>query len=247
MCFKVEGGMAVVTVRDSTCYNLAGRVGDSSAFSATLTVSVTDPNAVVIRGGIGPRPSPPPYQPESVRAVLGERFERLTGPQVTERGDERVIVITRRYEWPDGRCAPTRGIFMPDQCPATSQQLQADNVHGAASEILAQLSQERLCEMWDLSLTPDAEQRHPYPEFIDEIDTWIQTLGDLGAGADDFALSRREIGSNGLRHEVELVLRGTPVARLVILELPDAPHAHDAGVTTFWGLDDYTLLPAPPA
>ena len=247
-CFKVSDGVLPVTVNDHSCYNLVGHVGDSFGFSATITVAPTLEEGR-IRGGFGPQPgpgyTPPPYQPASVRAELGEHFERLNGPQVTERGDERVIVISRDYEWPPGRCDATLRSFMPEECPATSQQLQADRVGGAAGEVIGQLSQARLCEMWDLSLTPEAEERHPYPQFRDEVYAWLQNLGDLGGGPDDFALTWREVAASGLRHDVELLYRGTPVANLVFVELPDAPHADDPGIIPFWGLDEYVLLPAP--
>jgi hypothetical protein len=44
-------------------------------------------------------------QPRSVFKVLGERFERLSGPQVRMKNGTVALIASKTFRWPAGTCA----------------------------------------------------------------------------------------------------------------------------------------------
>jgi hypothetical protein len=73
---SVRSGRIWVSVVNNNCSIRGGRLVGSS-LEIRFLFTATPP----FSGGLGATPSPPAYQPESVLAILGQRFERLKGPQ----------------------------------------------------------------------------------------------------------------------------------------------------------------------
>jgi hypothetical protein len=105
----VQDGAVRETFDESLCNDLG------SGFELTLEVRPFYEDWIV--PGY-PQGSPwPPTQPDSVLQALGDRFQDLTGDQVTtaesSQGPINQIVVTATYDWPPG----SSGSF-PPPCPS---------------------------------------------------------------------------------------------------------------------------------
>jgi hypothetical protein len=95
-CPAVEGGRVVL--RASPCDLVSG--SHTQGMSITITVD-PDIGRHLISVPLG---GEPPEQPDSVLAILGSNFENLTGDQVVDQGDGKVLVATADYAWPQSLC-----------------------------------------------------------------------------------------------------------------------------------------------
>lgn len=247
-CGTVRDGTVTVTVDNSSCYNLFGAIGNSAGFEVTLIVA---PEASVFPHGLVPdwpggeeQQEERPHQPAEVTAVLGERFENLTGEQVTKEGKDHVLRVSGTYVWPSDSCVGRTESFVPQECPATESQMQGDNLREAMGEVVGAVNQQRLCDLWQLGLTPAAEERHPWPGFRQEWLDWYERVGSLVAEGESHEsdLEWTVVEQAGDRYELEFTLHGELVARMTVLALPGWPGAEKPGVVPFWGVDDYELL-----
>jgi len=242
---KVEDGRIRTEIGNQSCYYLVGRQGTSAGVSATVTVSPG--GAPPISVPMGPE-SVDTSQPASVLRILGEDFEHLRGEQVRSVDGVRQLIATRMYDWPADSCEGTRKAFVPEVCPPAQGQLQGDNLKEAMGEVMGAIGQGRLCELWQLALTPEAEAQHPWNEVRQEWSDWLfGRLGDVTAAGDPYSsaltwdvVAEDTIGDQ-TRATVVVALRGEPVAEFVLVSLPDWPAASEPGVIPFWGLVSYTL------
>lgn len=243
---NVKDGTATVLVDNSSCYNLVGAQGNSAGFQVTLVASPVD----LFPGHGGPMPvegsspePPPPYQPQSVYDALGKHFENLSGEGVTVEGKNHVLRVSRTYAWPSDSCIGTQRSFVPDECPPTQSQIQGDTLKMAMGEVMGAVGQGRLCELWQESLTPDAEAAYPWPGFRDRWLDWYAFHGPLASDAKphDSNLDWIVIDQQGDVYTIELTLRGEPVVTLILSALPDWPGADKPGIVPFWGVEDFTL------
>jgi hypothetical protein len=98
----VQNGRISISVANNTCVERGGRL-EGSSFDVTVRVSAR--NTYPIYGGaLRPTPSPSPFQPESVRAILGDDFERLKGEQVRATPEGNELVATQHYQLPADTC-----------------------------------------------------------------------------------------------------------------------------------------------
>lgn len=98
----VHNGQIDISVANNTCVQTGGRLKGSSF---DLTVRVAARNTYPIYGGaVRPSPAPSPFQPESVRAILGDNFERLNGEQVRVTPEGNELVAARHYQLPAETC-----------------------------------------------------------------------------------------------------------------------------------------------
>jgi RNA polymerase sigma factor (sigma-70 family) len=242
---QVENQEIRADIDNQSCYYLVGQQGSSAGVSVTVTVS---PEAGLPRSGPMGSDRIDAAQPDGVLETLGEGFEYLTGQQVRTIDGVRQLVATATYEWPEDSCAGTREAFVPEVCPTTPGQLQGDNLKQAMGEVMGAIGQGRLCELWQLALTPGVEVEHPWSEFRQEWSDWLfGRLGDVTAAGDPYASAltwevvAEETVGNQTRATVAIALRGEPVAEVVLVSLPDWPAASEPGVIPFWGLVSYTL------
>lgn len=245
-CPSIKDGEFAVTVENGSCYNLVGSTGNSWGFDLTLTASpdlpqiIGEPIVVGSSEAVDQR-----GQPRSVFDILGPHFEHLSGDQVVADGNDLTLVGSLRRQWPPDSCAGTRASFIPDDCPASQEQIQGNNLEQAMGEVMGQINQARLCELWRASLVPDAEAANPWPEFRAEWEQWLFdppkdfTRGDSGV---DSELEWHVVATDGDRSTIDLVLRGQRIAQLVVTALPDWPAADNKGVIPFWGVEGYTLF-----
>jgi hypothetical protein len=242
---RVKDGEIRTEIGNQSCYYLIGQQGTSAGVSVTVTVS---PEGGLPRSGPMGSESVDTSQPKSVEEILGEDFEHLRGEQVQTVDGVRQLVATKTYDWPADSCAGTRHSFVPEACPPTQGQLQGDNLKEAMGEVMGAIGQGRLCELWQLALTPEVEAQHPWSEFRQEWSDWLfGTLRDVTEPGDPYSsaltwevVAEETIGDQ-TRATVVVALRGEPVAELVMVSLSDWPAASEPGVIPFWGLVSYTF------
>jgi hypothetical protein len=237
----VEDGELSAMINNQSCYYLVGRQATSAGVDVTVTVSPVPVGPISVPAGYEVDSSQPP----EVLEVLGEDFEHLTGPQVRTEDGVRELVATGSYAWPADSCAGTREQFVPAVCEPTQGQLQGDDLEQAVGEVMGAIGQGRLCEIWQLALPPEIEAEHPWDAFRREWSEWLSgSLGDVTQPDDPYssALTWELVSQDDTGYTVEVSLRGTPVATLTFVPLPDWPGASDPGVVPFWGLIDYTLF-----
>jgi hypothetical protein len=248
-CPKVKDGEITVGVNNGSCYNLIGSTGNSWGFDVTVTAA-PNPPSMMLGGGIGSEriaagSSEPPRQPQSVLDILGPHFEHLAGDQVVQAGEDLTLVGTLHRPWPPDSCIGRRTGDIPDVCLASQEQIQGNSLKEAMGEVMGQINQARLCEMWQASLVPDAEAAHPWSEFRTEWERWLFdppkdfTSGDSGV---DSELEWHVVATDGDRSTIDLVLRGERIGQLVVASLPDWKGSDQQGVIAFWGVEDYTLF-----
>lgn len=178
---SVHDGKLTVTVFNQSCYDPPGAQG-SSGFELTVTIRPVFDNVPLE----GPPPAPgqsprgPPSQPDSVLAILGQRFENLNGDQVTKDGEVNQIVVTRSYDWPPDSCAANRQAGAPDECKAEYGEAISEDqsAEAVAGQVLGPILQSQLCELWGAA-TAEFQAAHPWLEFRDTWRAWIDGLGSL--------------------------------------------------------------------
>jgi hypothetical protein len=103
-CSKVNNGMVHGKATHTSCRNEVFWLDNPPSRSFTITFTVlpdTAPNAIECLNPEGcARP-----QPRSVLNVLGERFERLNGPQVRMKDGMPALVASKTFPWPAGSYA----------------------------------------------------------------------------------------------------------------------------------------------
>jgi hypothetical protein len=100
----VKNGRIPIHIWNGFCHQTeAGLEGTTTK----VTVIVSPVSGLIRHGGSrigGPQVTPPPYQPSSVRAILGPNFEKLTGDQVREDDGMRMLVASRVIQLPADTC-----------------------------------------------------------------------------------------------------------------------------------------------
>jgi hypothetical protein len=242
---KINDGEIRAELDNHSCYYLVGQQGSSAGVSVTVTVRPEGSVPVSVPMG---SEDVDMSQPREVQRILGKDFENLTGAQVEVVDGLRQLAASGRYDWPTDSCSGTRASFVPELCPATEGQLQGNNLKEAMGEVMGAIGQGRLCELWQLALTPEVEAQHPWSEFRREWSDWLfGRLGDVTGASDPYSsaltwevVAEEKVGVRA-RATVAVKLRGEPVAELVMVSLPDWPAASEPGVIPFWGLVSYTL------
>lgn len=245
----VRDGEIRAHLDNGSCMHLVGQQGSSPGVRVTVTVSPS--GGLLGSTPFGSDEIPDTSQPEDVLAILGERFEHLDGPQVHERRGDRELVAERAYPWPAGSCDAALEAFMPESCPSLPGQLQGDRLSEAMGEIMGAITQARLCDLWQLALTADAERAHPWEAFRTEWSDWVYSSlvdvtddGDPVTSALTWDVVAEEPSGAGTAYTIDLELRGARVATFVVTSLPDWPDASDPGVVPFWELTRYELVDA---
>jgi hypothetical protein len=119
-------------------------------------------------------------------------------------------------------------------------------------EVMGAIGQGRLCELWQLALTPKVEAQHPWSEFRLEWSDWLfGRLGNVTEAGDPYpsaltweVVAEETVGDR-TRATVAVAFRGEPVAEFVMVSLPDWPAAseEDGGVLLRHG-DFHTASPS---
>ena len=100
---EVRDGVIAVRVAMNACHMVDG-VLRAPPTGVVVNVAPFRTFASSSGGGRGPRTPPPPKQPAAVRAILGERFERLEGDQVQHEERGNFISVKRTYRFPPASC-----------------------------------------------------------------------------------------------------------------------------------------------
>ena len=105
-CPGITSNRIRLTLVNHNCHVVDGELRGSRF---TLTI-VAGPRVGYLLPCLGPPGGcKPQEQPASVRAVLGDHFERLRGDQVVVDGAERRLVFEREFEFPAETCRPNPG------------------------------------------------------------------------------------------------------------------------------------------
>jgi hypothetical protein len=97
-CLAVTDGQMVVQESSGACDKVSGAHALGTSITITTTADIGQHVMGVPVGG------QPPQQPDSVLAILGPRFENLTGDQVVETGGVKSLVASTGYAWPQPLC-----------------------------------------------------------------------------------------------------------------------------------------------
>jgi hypothetical protein len=105
-CPKIKSNRILLTLVNNNCHIVDGELRGSRF---TLTI-VAGPQVGYLLPCFGPPGGcKPQEQPASVRAVLGDHFERLRGDQVVVDGAERRLVFEHEFEFPAETCLANPG------------------------------------------------------------------------------------------------------------------------------------------
>jgi hypothetical protein len=246
-CPAVSEGQFTTTIDNSSCYGLVGATANSSGLTVTLTASPELPGAMSVP--FGDDDYEPPRQPHSVKEILGDHFENLSGTQVVVNDDgSKSLIATASYAWPEPQCGDEQfPLWGGPSCPAEEGQLQGHSLKDAMGEVMGTLSQARMCEFWGLALPPEVAAVHPWPEFSDEWLVWFtdppKDFSDANSSSswDQPPFTWHEAGSEGDRHFVDVTDHGETILSLEVDFLPD--HCPDCGanVVPFWGVVAWTF------
>jgi hypothetical protein len=175
----VQGGHLPITVGDQSCYATQG-APRSTGFTVTITVRPVFDNVAFDSFPLpNGSPRPPPGQPPEVLGILGDRFQNLTGDQVTTDGDVRQMVVTLDHQWPDDVCAGYLASNVPTNCGPNGEAVSGDHsADDVAASVIGVLEQTRMCELWGAT-TPDFQAANPWSTVRDAWLTWVQGLGSL--------------------------------------------------------------------
>jgi hypothetical protein len=97
---EVADGKIRVRVANNECHGLGSTLTGSN-LTARITASPVDWDFIIF-GPEGPHTQP--HQPDAVLAILGQHFENMTGPQVTQVGEDNEIQISKDYQLPASTC-----------------------------------------------------------------------------------------------------------------------------------------------
>jgi hypothetical protein len=97
-CSAVTDGRMIIDASSSACDKVSGAHGPGLSITITASADIGQHVVGVPLGGQQPQ------QPDSVLAILGARFENLTGKQVTNIGGEPALVASTRYAWSKPLC-----------------------------------------------------------------------------------------------------------------------------------------------
>jgi hypothetical protein len=251
-CPQVDGGRILVQTQNSSCYGSVGSAANSPGFDATITAR-PDLDTLVFPGPAGPGRGSgvKTEQPDSVVAVLGEHFERLTGDQVVEQDDgSKWLVAHARFDWPEPQCGDDPfPLFGGPDCSDSDgpeRQLQGDRLVDAMVDVMGAIAQGRMCDFWGAFLPPDVQAAHPWPAFADEWRAWLlrQDFSDAESSStwETGPLHWEEVSRHGDTHVVAIVHDGRRIATLEVESLPDFCPTCGGGVVPFWGVVGWTLL-----
>jgi hypothetical protein len=244
-CLPVEDSTITFTTQDSSCFGFVGQPPRATSFEVTITAKPDfEPWGV-----LGPGPSDPPEQPDSVLNALGQRFEHLSGDQVQAQDDgSRWLVSEGTVPWPEPRCGgdPIPQFGGPDCNPNDfQQQLQAYDLNEAIGWVVGTISQGRMCEVWAVMLTPEAAAEHPWPEFSAEWRAWLleQDFSDVGPTGDS-KLRGAPVGDAGGATIVDVLHDGRRIATFEVQPLPSFCKSCNPGTVPFWGVTAWELDPS---
>lgn len=244
-CPPTENGRITFQVNNGSCYLAAGAVR-STGF--TMMVKVLPEYR--FRGGLG-NPSRQ-SQPPSVQAILGPRFEHLTGPQVRMEKGGKELIATAGFDWPPDNCEAglrSNDTFLPDECPTTDTQghplamIQAADPGSLMDQLMPAIAQIRLCEIWRSWMVPAYRPANPWPAFRERTRAWIEMLGDLSSGDPEqfTVLTWRFVVDGPDRYVADVMLRGRRVAQMDFVPLP-FPKGCASGCEPFWGFNKFDLI-----
>jgi len=245
-CPAVHDGYMGAEGFNDTCNSPVGAIGNSSGFDVTIEIQ---PDFSSVMGGF-PRPPGaslgPTSQPDNVLAVLGNRFENLTGDQVTDLPNGgKELVATASYAWPEPQCGgKTYPLWGDPNCSqGTNPGIDGPELKDAMQEVVGALSQARMCEFWLTMLTNDGRAKHPWTPFSDEWLAWYQD------GPKDFSdgdpprstLTWRTSATEGESTIVDVLASGTPVLELRMTNLLDCSYCN-ASTTPPWHVASWTFV-----
>jgi hypothetical protein len=238
-CPPIENGKVRFQANNGSCVLPPG-AAQSTGFIMTVTVRPEYRFGSSLAG-----PTPPKVQPTSVQAVLGRRFERLSGPQVRIEKGVRQLVATARFDWPADTCDSlftNNDLFLPEECPTTDTRgqplamIQSANARSLMKQLMPAIAQKRVCEIWRQWMTRTFRKANRWHSFRDGMKGWIDSLGNLaGAAPDQFtSLTWNLRRAEGGRHVADIELRGRRVAQVEFMRLP-FPKGCSTGCEPFWG------------
>lgn len=122
-----------------------------------------------------------PLQPAAVQKVLGRRFERLTGDEVTSIIGIPALVAQAHYGWPTNTCsAPLDDVEgMPRTCPRSDASINEDehgvNIRAVVNSISLLIYRRRICDLYNF-LTDDLRRAEPWPLFRERLRRQVSRL-----------------------------------------------------------------------
>jgi hypothetical protein len=247
-CPAVRDGTIAVSTSDGSCYALVGAAGSSSGFSVTITAK-PDFLPWVVSGPLSGSPPPPPQQPASVLAILGQRFENLSGDQVVAQPDgSKWLVAAADFAWPSPRCGgDPLPLFGGAECQPQQEQLQGDDLAGAMTDIMGTITQARMCDFWGVELPPSVEGQHPWPAFAQQWREWFlnppKDFSDAqsNSGWTQEPVTWHLVKQEGDQYFVDITDHDQVIISLEVDRLPDYCPSCDPNVVPFWGVVDWTL------
>ncbi len=245
-CPSVKDGQIAVQAENSSCYGLVGDVGKETPMSVTITVSPT--YDFISKGPTAS--SSPTTQPSSVKDVLGEHFENLTGDQVQPMpsGEGNELVASKSYAWPEPQCGgEPLPLFGGPVCQPAKEQLQGHTLSDAMVDVMGAITQARMCEFWGTDLTEVAAAAHPWDQFSAEWRLWFIdkdfTPFQNGDGTwSDSPADWRLVRRDGSASIIDITDQGAPILELRIEPLPTYCPGCSANTVPFWGITDWTFL-----
>jgi hypothetical protein len=241
-CRPVKDGKIAISTQNSACYGLVG-AGNSPGFTVEITAQPDSGGQSLT----GPSNAKSPEQPVGVLDILGRHFENLSGDQVVDKPDgSKWLIAEGAFTWPEPQCGGDPiPLFGGPKCEPEQQQLQGGTLREAMEDVMGMVSQGRMCEFWSVTLPPDVEAAHPWPEFAAEWREWLmeQDFSDAQptSGWQEGALRWQLAHRQGDRYIVEVIHDGQAIATLELRPLPDYCPSCNPSVVPFWGVMDWDL------
>jgi hypothetical protein len=236
-CQAISGRRIRFKIGDDVCARGVGVRGPPGASIDFTVPSEFAPSRVgpVFRSS----PPPPPRQPASVLSVLGASFEYLTGEQVrTSENGTRELVASKTYRWEPMICDIRHSHLNPQRCSAS---VNGERLQGGPDSILVDLrgalGQARLCEIWFEMTTPGFRSTHPWEEFRDRMEDWLEGLTRFGPIDvwKEQGLTSAFVHRTDEHVVADLYFRDHRVAQIEASHLPNPPGFDDPTLVPFWG------------
>jgi hypothetical protein len=183
-CRAVSDGLLVVEIDNQHCLDAFAPQSDGFSVSVVVvpvfgssTYGAIGRGSPDCPGGCAEQP-----QPSSVLAVLGERFENLTGDQVTtlEDGTAALVATSEHFDWPEDTCRPARAAQLTETCTYQEPLLVSldRRIESVAGAFIQAINESNPCLLYGDS-SPEYQDANPWLEFRDAFFAWIDGLGPL--------------------------------------------------------------------